>query len=109
MQVSGTLKAISPQQQFGDKFVKRAFVIETDEKYPQTIQLELHNSAVDLIDDYRIGQGVECEINLRGRAWENPQGETKYFNTIVCWKIKLIRGAVSETATADLEDDEIPF
>lgn len=109
MQVSGTLEVILPKQQFGDKFVKRAFVIETDEKYPQTIQLELHGSTIDLIENYTTGQKLECEINLRGRAWVSPQGETKYFNTIVCWKIKSISDDTNEAATTSPTISEIPF
>ena len=33
------------------------------------------------------GENVKIGINLRGRAWTNPQGETKYFNTIQGWYI----------------------
>ncbi|MDA9262769.1 DUF3127 domain-containing protein, partial [bacterium] len=27
-------------------------------------------------------------INLRGREWVNPQGETKYFNSVQGWRIE---------------------
>ena len=89
MQILGTIKVIKPIQQVSATFSKREFVIETNEQYVQTIQLELHGDRVDIIDSFVEGQEVECHINLRGREWVNPQGETKYFNTIVCWKIQL--------------------
>ena len=40
------------------------------------------------------GDTVKISINLRGREWTNPQGETKYFNSIQGWRIeKLETGA----------------
>ena len=89
MQITGIIKVIKPIQQVSATFSKREFVIETQEQYPQTIQLELHGDRVDIIESFTEGQEVECHINLRGRSWTNPQGEEKFFNTIVCWKIQL--------------------
>jgi len=89
MQILGTIKVIKPIQQVSATFSKREFVIETNEQYVQTIQLELHGDRVDIIDSFVEGQEVECHINIKGKEWVNPQGETKYFNTIVCWKIQL--------------------
>lgn len=88
MEIIGTIKVIKPIQQISATFSKREFVIVTSEQYPQHIQLELHADRVDLIDAYMEGQEVICSLNIRGREWLNPQGETKYFNTIVCWKIQ---------------------
>ncbi len=89
MQITGIIKVIKPIQQISATFSKREFVIETQEQYPQTIQLELHGDRVDIIESFTEGQEIECHINLRGRSWTNPQGEEKYFNTIVCWKIQI--------------------
>jgi len=87
MTLKGTIKLIRPIQQISATFSKREFVIETQENYPQTIQLELHADRVDIIDSFTEGQEVECHINIRGKMWTSPQGEDKYFNTLVCWKI----------------------
>ena len=89
MQLNGIIKVIKPIQQISATFSKREFVIETNEQYAQTIQLELHGDRVDIIESFTEGQEIECHINIRGREWVNPQGETKYFNTIICWKIQL--------------------
>jgi single-stranded DNA-binding protein len=89
MQITGIIKVIKPIQQVSATFSKREFVIETQEQYPQTIQLELHGDRVDIVESFTEGQEIECHINLRGRSWTNPQGEEKFFNTIVCWKIQL--------------------
>ena len=88
MELVGKIKLIRDTQVVSSSFSKREFVVETTEQYPQCIQLELHQDKCDIIDAYSVGQEVVCDINLRGREWSNPLGETKYFNTIVCWKIQ---------------------
>jgi len=88
MQLTGTIKVIRDIQQVSEKFQKREFVIATQEQYPQFITLELQGDKCDIIDAYVEGEEVTCDLNLRGREWVNPQGETKYFNTIVCWKLQ---------------------
>ena len=87
MTLKGIIKLIKPIQQISATFSKREFVIETQENYPQTIQLELQGDRVDIIDSFAEGQEIEAHLNIKGRLWVSPQGEEKYFNTIVCWKI----------------------
>ena len=87
-EIIGILKLVKDIQVVSDKFSKREFVIETISQYPQVILLELQGSNCDIIDYYAPGQEITCSINLRGREWTNPQGEVKYFNTIVCYKIQ---------------------
>ena len=83
MEVQGKVKLIGETQTFGSKgFQKRELVVTTDEQYPQTILLEFVQDKVSLLDAFQVGQSVKVGVNLRGREWVNPQGETKYFNTI---------------------------
>jgi single-strand DNA-binding protein len=107
MLLSGKLTVIDEIKTFGTKFTKRNFVIVTDEKYPQSIQLELHGETVSMLDRHKIGTELECEVNVRGRAWESPSGETKYFNTLVCWRMKLIGG--NEDTSDVVVEEGIPF
>jgi len=86
--ISGTLKLVRPTQQVTEKFSKREFVVVTLEQYPQSIQLELQGQNCDMIDAYAEGQEIVCDLNIRGRLWQSPQGEDKYFNTLVAWKIQ---------------------
>jgi translation initiation factor IF-3 len=43
---------------------------------------------VDDLNNFQVGEQVKVSINLRGREWTNPQGETKYFNSIQGWRIE---------------------
>ena len=88
MEVSGKIKVINPEQQVSASFRKRELVVTTEEQYPQHIMVEFTQDKCDLLNSYKAGEGVKVSINLRGREWVNPQGETKYFNSIQGWRIE---------------------
>lgn len=87
MDIQGKLLVVKQSQQITEKFVKREFVVRTEEQYPQEIQFELTNDKCGLVDTFAIDESIKVYFNLQGRAWVNPQGETKYFNKLVCWRI----------------------
>lgn len=120
MELQGKIKAINETQTFGDNgFRKRELVVTTEEQYPQHILVEFVQDKTDLLDKFKVGQNVTIGINLRGREWVNPQGETKYFNSIQGWKINnLEQGEKAPTPepafepVTDLnnaEEDDLPF
>ena len=89
MEVSGRIKMIDETKAFGaNGFRKRELVVTTDEQYPQHIMIEFTQDKCDLLNAYTVGEPVKVSINLRGREWVNPQGETKYFNSIQGWRIE---------------------
>jgi hypothetical protein len=88
MEVKGKIKFIGSTQQVSEKFSKREIVVTTDEQFPQHISIEFNQDKCAVLDKYSVGDDVEVGINLRGREWTNPQGETKYFNSIQGWNIK---------------------
>lgn len=92
MEIQGRVKVIGATQTFGaNGFQKRELVIVTEEQYPQPILIEFTQGNCSLLDSLREGQLVKVSINLRGREWVNPQGETKYFNSVQGWRIELIQ------------------
>ena len=90
MEVTGKIKVISAEQQISASFKKRELVVTTDEQYPQSIMIEFTQDKTDLLNNYNIGENVKVSINLGGREWVNPQGETKYFNSIKGWRIERV-------------------
>ena len=88
MELKGKVLLINPTKEYGAKgFKKRELVIETFEDYPQSIQIEFIQDKCDVLNSYKEGDNVVIGINIRGRGWENPEGEMKYFNSIQGWKI----------------------
>lgn len=88
MELTGTIKNIGETQTFGTGFQKREFVLLTQEQYPQPLNIEIIGDKIDILDHYKEGDNVTVGINIRGREWASPLGETKYFNSIVAWKIQ---------------------
>ncbi|MAM29751.1 MAG: hypothetical protein CMC13_12075 [Flavobacteriaceae bacterium] len=96
MEVQGKIKMIDETKTYGNNgFRKRELVVTTEEQYPQHIMIEFVQDKTDLLNSYQVGQNVKVSINLRGREWVNPQGETKYFNSIQGWRIENVDQSVS--------------
>lgn len=90
MEIEGVIKMVGETQTFGSNgFRKRELVITTQEQYPQHILVEFVQDKCDILNNYMVGQSVKVGINLRGREYVNPQGKTKFFNSIQGWKINL--------------------
>src|SRR5690606_26527431 len=83
MELQGRIKLIDETKTFGNNgFRKREVVITTDVQYQQHIVVVFEKDKCDLLNAYQTGQQVKVSINLRGREWTNPQGETKDFNSL---------------------------
>ena len=103
----------------GFKVVKFVVVDDSSSEYPQYLELQCTQDKADnLIKFNKVGDVVDCSINLRGREWINPQGETKVFNTIEAWKVFKAEGATASTPAAPFqpatdikeeEQDDLPF
>ncbi len=124
MEVEGKIKMIGETQTFGSNgFRKREVVVTTEEQYPQHIMIEFVQDKTDLLNNFQTGQPVKIGVNLRGREWVNPQGETKYFNSIQGWRIENLQAGSTPGQQAppsadqfepaqDLKDedyDDLPF
>lgn len=91
MEVTGKVKVVSAEIQVSATFRKRELVVTTDEQYPQHIMIEFTQDKSDLLNNVAVGDAVKVSINLGGREWINPQGETKYFNSIRGWRIEKLQ------------------
>ena len=123
MEVTGKIKKIEETKTYGSNgFRKRELVLTTDEQYPQFLLIEFVQDKCDLLNNFNVGEDVRISINLRGREWVNPEGQTKYFNSIQGWRLeKLQSGAPGEVPPMDAsgfepvssvdenEPDDLPF
>ena len=109
MNIKGKIKVIGETKVVGSGFRKRDLVILTNDKYPQSILVEMTQDNCDSLNRFKQGDEVSVAINIRGREWTSPQGEVKYFNSIQGWKID---SDVAEVTTADHSpdrEDDLPF
>ena len=92
MEIQGRIKTIFATETVGQNgFQKRDLVITTDGQYPQDIIIQFAQGNCAVLDRFQVGQIVKIHFNLQGREWTSPQGEVKYFNTVLGWKIELIQ------------------
>ena len=125
MEVTGKIKMIDQTKEVGSAgFKKRDVVVTTDEQYPQHILVQFVQDKCDLLNNFQAGDAVKIDINLRGREWTNPQGETVYFNTIQGWRIGKVQTEATSTQAPPMptaeafppvtslneeEPDDLPF
>ena len=124
MEVTGKIKVLGVEQQISTSFKKRELVITTEEQYPQSIMIEFVQDKTDLLNNCSVGDTVKVSINLGGREWVNPQGETKYFNSIKGWRIEKLGSDAPQPQTPPMppaaafepasnfteeEHDDLPF
>jgi len=123
MDVSGKIKEIQSEVVKGT-FKSKNIIVTTDEQYPQHISIQFVQDKCDLLNSFNVGEPVKIDINLRGREWTNPQGETVYFNTIQGWRISKLQAEAHSAQTPPMpatesfvpainlnedEPDDLPF
>jgi hypothetical protein len=127
MEVSGRIKMLGAEQQVSASFKKRELVVTTEEQYPQHIIIEFTQEKGELLNSFNLGEMVKVSINLGGREWINPQGETKYFNSVRGWRIERlaanapaaspqqappmppVQAFAPATSVTEEEHDDLPF
>lgn len=90
MEITGKLVEKFPTQQITDSFKKQEFVIEfaKNHQYPEFIKFEAIQDKCGQIDSFDVGSELTISFNLKGRKWNDPKGDTKYFNTLQAWRLQ---------------------
>lgn len=127
MELIGTVKKLFDVQTFNSGFQKRELILLTQEQYPQPISIEFLSDKIDLLNTISEGEQVKIGINIRGREWQAPDGQIRYFNSITGWRVEKATGDFNEpvqaapmqanqsTASQDTnvfgndDDDDLPF
>ncbi len=115
MNIKGKLVEIFDTVQITETFKKREFIIQDNKnpEYPEYIKIELIQDKVELLNALNVGDEINVLINIKGRKWEDKEGNIKYFNSIQGWKIESERGNMNqeneqENINQD-SDDDLPF
>lgn len=114
MNIKGKLVEIFDTVQITDTFKKREFIIEDSKnpEYPEFIKVELIQDKVDLLDSLSVGDQINVLINIKGRKWQDKEGNIKYFNSIQGWKIENDNDGINldiKEPENSSSDDDLPF
>lgn len=88
MQVQGNIYKIGDTETFPSGFTKRLLVVETEGEYPQKIPMEFVKEKTSILDNYRIGDKVTVDINLRGNEYQE-----KFYLSAQGWRIEKTEGS----------------
>lgn len=106
-EISGKIKLIEETQSFNSGFTKREFVVTTgDSKWPQDIKFEIVKDKCALLDNFKPGQEVNVNFDIRGNEYNG-----RYFVNLNCWKIQATGGgqAPQQGAPANEPNFDNPF
>ncbi len=108
-EINGSIKAIMEPKTFPSGFVKREFVLVTEEDYPQTVQIECIKQQCGLLDRVAVNDRVRVSFRVRGREYKE-----RFFVNLEAVGIEKM-GADGSAVTMDEapppanEDDPMPF
>lgn len=117
-EMTGKIKVIMDEERFDSGFIKREFVITTEDQYPQDVKFELFKEKTELMNQFSPGDKVNVKFDIRGREWND-----KYFVNLNAWRVEAAAGAAQASggveqapmptkAPIDLgadEGDDLPF
>lgn len=113
MEIKLTVEEIRETKVFSDKFKNREMIgiDNSNSQYPQPLSIMFAQDKVDLLDNIKVGDEVNIQLNLRGKRWDSPQGEVKYFNTIEAWRIDKVSDSTQPSTPAfdPIPNDDLPF
>jgi len=84
------------------------FVIETEDKYPQKVKMQVTKDRVALMEEIPIGTNMVFSFNIRGREWVNDKKETRYFVSLDVWRTEILEVDLEPSETHSTEDS-LPF
>ena len=115
LKLTGAIHKVFETQEVSSTFKKREFVIVTQGEYPEHVKFELTQAKCDEISKHKVGDEITVHFNIRGRKWDSPQGETKYFVSLNAWRIETHAASndkiVEDMVTNETEtfSSELPF
>lgn len=100
-EITGKLIAINDTQQVSERFKKREFVLETSEEingnvYTNYAKMQLVQNKCEIIDNYKIGDNVKVNFNIKGNKWERD-GNVNYITNLDAWRIENAQQAAGAT------------
>ncbi len=109
LEVEGKLfKVLEEQSGEGrnGRWLKKGFVIETDEMYPRKICMNLWNDKAKLLENFNVGDFVKVSINIESREYNE-----RWYTDVTAWRLEKPNNQ-SAAAPMDAplpEMDELPY
>ena len=118
MNIQGKLIEIFDTIQITETFKKREFIIQDNKnpEYPEYIKVEVIQDKVALLDNINIGDEINVLINIKGRKWEDKEGNKRTSYSIVADNFNFLGSGKKDDeatgtteATKTTEKETVPF
>ena len=115
-QITGSVTQVYPSQSFPSGFVKREFVVTTEDEYPQPLKFEVLKEKCVLLDGITVGERVNVRFRIRGSVTKDG---ARYFVNLQAWTVDRLNAGNAAPSASDDEplprevptgaDDDMPF
>jgi hypothetical protein len=86
VELSGVITTIFPTEKYG-ALTKRVFWLrQINVQYPCNWSLEFWHDDVDVLNKYKSGDAVTCQVEVRGNYW-SKNGRDGIINVLKCFGI----------------------
>lgn len=115
IKIEGKIKRLFQKQQITDNFSKReVWIEETEGQYPNTFCVEFPNDKGSQLDQFKEGDIVSIDVNLRGKSWVSKDGTKEGCNTNLSgWKVTKLGestpAADSSPSVDAFPENDLPF
>jgi hypothetical protein len=107
-EIKGKIERVSEIQVISDKFSKQEIVVQTDDKYPQSVPIQFTNANIAKLSGVKVGDAVTVQYNVRGKEYNG-----RYFVSLDGWQIAVSGGnatpVIESTGHVKTDDDDLPF
>ncbi|WP_159479816.1 DUF3127 domain-containing protein [Chryseobacterium sp. 18068] len=87
IQIKGTVISKSEKANVGQSYESQSIVVVTEGEYPQYYPIEMQKNTFTYLDTIEEGDSVELSANVKGKKWQNSEGNDKYFVNITGFRI----------------------
>ena len=93
---------------FDSGFSKMEFVIQTEDKYPQFVKMQVVKDNIKMIEEMPIGTTMDFFFNVNGREWVKDD-KTHYFVSLDVWRTENLEVEIKTSETHTQAEDSLPF
>ena len=107
LKLEGKIEKIGQEEQIKN-LTKRSMLLTTNDKYPQTVQLDFINEKQKELLKFNVGDEVSVDFNIRSNEYKG-----KYYTNLQGWRIAQLLGEVSNLqqnpSRQPVETGDLPF
>lgn len=101
IKLQGILTDVFPYENFNN-FTKRVFWLKQPDtyRYPEHWEIQLHNDDGKRIDEFKTGDTLEAEVEVRGKKWNKPGGKEGIIVSLKCIGLRRLQTIGPPPATS---------